>query len=158
MNRCECTPGKYPFFCNRHNCTKTKREHELCSGVNCQEKVSLQYWDAWESGRLGGEFERTRKTEARITESRPSGGSGTELKKLFSRIGIHATPNCKCNKHAAMMDSKGVKWCEENIETIVGWLEEETLRRNLPFLKIAARKIVRISISRAKKKGNRITR
>jgi len=52
-------------------------------------------------------------------------GTGTELKKLLARVGVHTTPNCKCNARAAMMDRLGPGWCRDNRETIIGWLNEE---------------------------------
>jgi hypothetical protein len=57
-----------------------------------------------------------------------TGGTGTELKKILTKIGIKATPNCSCNTRAKIMDEKGADWCENNIDTIVGWLREEIFR------------------------------
>jgi hypothetical protein len=76
---------------------------------------------------------------------------GSELKKLLSRIGIKAKPNCSCNRRAKTMDEKGVDWCEKNIEIIVGWLREEATRRRLPFVDVAGRTIVKMAIARAKR-------
>jgi hypothetical protein len=60
----------------------------------------------------------------------PQNGPGTELKKLLAAwpLRIVATPNCSCNARAAEMDRKGCDWCEENIDTIIGWLREEARR------------------------------
>ena len=82
----------------------------------------------------------------------PSSGVGTELKKLLSKIGIKATPNCSCNKRAALMDTNGIEWCENNIDTIVGWLREEASKRKLPFVDIAGKILVKRAISNAKKR------
>lgn len=87
------------------------------------------------------------------TTSRYSGGPGTELKKLLAKIGIVATPTCRCNSRAAVMDENERKtpgWCEENIDTIVGWLREEAANRGLPFLDAAGRVLVRRAIRNAK--------
>ena len=81
----------------------------------------------------------------------PTSGPGTELKKLLSKIGIKATPNCSCNKRAALMDTNGIEWCENNIDTIVGWLKEEANKRNLPFIDVAGRILVKRAISNARK-------
>lgn len=67
----------------------------------------------------------------------PGYGVGTALKSLLSKIGIVATPNCSCNYRAAEMDRLGLKWCQENRETILGWLKEEADKRKLPFSKTA---------------------
>ena len=76
--------------------------------------------------------------------------AGTALKKLLARIGITATPDCKCNARAAEMDARGCRWCEENIETIVGWLREEATKRRLPFMDAAGMMIVRKAIRSAR--------
>jgi len=81
----------------------------------------------------------------------PPHGPGTELKKLLATVGIAATPNCSCNARAAEMDRQGADWCEENIETIVGWLREEAEKRGLPFLDIAGRLLVKRAIRNARK-------
>ena len=79
------------------------------------------------------------------------GGVGSNLKKLLSRIGITSTPNCSCNARAAMMDTFGIGWCEENLEYLVGFLREEAAKRKLPFIDAAGRALVKMAIKRAKK-------
>ena len=81
-------------------------------------------------------------------------GPGTELKALLKTIGIVAKPNCSCNKRAKIMDEKGCDWCEENIDEIDGWLEEEAKKRNLPYISLAGKTLIRLAIRRARKKGN----
>jgi hypothetical protein len=83
-------------------------------------------------------------------------GPGTELKKLLKSLGIEAKPNCSCNKRALLMDeneSKAPGWCEENIETISGWLAEESKKRGLPYIASAGKLLIRMAIRRAKR-GN----
>lgn len=78
-------------------------------------------------------------------------GVGTELKKLLKMIGITASPTCSCNTRARIMNENGIQWCEENKDTIIGWLEEEANKRNLPFSQIAAKMILNLAIKKAKK-------
>jgi hypothetical protein len=78
-------------------------------------------------------------------------GVGTELKKLLKFIGITASKDCSCNARAKTMNEKGIEWCKDNIDTIVGWLKEEASKRNLPFFAYAARKLVQLAIGRAEK-------
>ena len=88
----------------------------------------------------------------------PDAGPGTELKKLLKMIGITSSPNCKCNAHARKMDENEAKqpgWCEENMDTILGWLEEQAKARKLPFVRMAARQVVRLAIKRANKKASK---
>jgi hypothetical protein len=51
------------------------------------------------------------------------------------------------------MDARGVAWCADNVETIVGWLREESQRRKLPFIAPAARLLVKAAIKNARKAG-----
>jgi hypothetical protein len=76
-------------------------------------------------------------------------GVGTELKTILKIIGITSTPNCSCNAKAKLMNQNGIQWCKDNIDTIVVWLKEEATRRNLPFFTYAAKKLVKLAISRA---------
>lgn len=78
-------------------------------------------------------------------------GPGTELKKLLKRIGITASPNCSCNRRAAEMDARGIEWCEQNVQVIVGWLREEAGKRGLPFVDMAGAAIVKLAIRKAKR-------
>jgi len=81
----------------------------------------------------------------------PTHGPGTELKKLLAKVGITSTPDCSCTARAAEMDRQGVKWCEANIDTIVGWLREQAEARGLPFLDIAGRLLVKRAIANARR-------
>lgn len=81
-------------------------------------------------------------------------GPGTELKALLKTVGIVASPNCSCNKRAAIMDEKGCDWCEENIDQIDGWLAEEAKKRKLPYISLAGRTLIKLAIRRSRKKGN----
>lgn len=83
--------------------------------------------------------------------SPPASGPGAELKKLLSKIGITSSPSCSCNNRAKTMDEKGIQWCEENVETICDWLQEEAAKRKLPFVRLAGKAIINLAIRRAKK-------
>lgn len=84
----------------------------------------------------------------------PTAGPGTELRKLLHQIGIKPMgPRCKCNEHAREMDRGGPDWCEQNMETILDWLEAEAKTRPLVgrlFSRTAARQIVKLAIRRAR--------
>lgn len=90
----------------------------------------------------------TAEQAAAIIEATP--GVGTELKRLLARIGIVATPECKCNKRAMHMNYQGVEWCEANIPEIVGWLREAASDRGLPFMDWVGRRIVLAAIAAEK--------
>ena len=83
-------------------------------------------------------------------ESDPN-GAGSVLSKMLSKIGIKSTPTCSCKRHAITMNQNGNKWCEENIDTIVGWLKEESQKRSLPFMEFPAKMLVSKAINRSKK-------
>lgn len=88
-------------------------------------------------------------------EEIPEGGVGTEVKKILSRIGITASPTCQCNARAKKMDYMGIKWSEENIDAIVGWLRDEAKTRRLPYSDFAGKTLVWYAIKRARKAGAR---
>lgn len=94
---------------------------------------------------------KTKKTvRQRVVYS--SEGPGTELKKFLHRLGIRPTAGCKCNRRALIMDQNGPDWCEENMEKILGWLAEESKRRGFPFVKIAAKALVKRAIRNSRKR------
>jgi hypothetical protein len=78
-----------------------------------------------------------------------SRGPGTELRKMLASIGIHPRgEKCKCNEHAHEMDRQGPDWCEENLESIIDWLEAEAKTRGLVGM-LFNRPTARIAIKRA---------
>jgi hypothetical protein len=92
-----------------------------------------------------------------VTDSRCIGkvsevGPGTELKRMLAAIGIQASGACKCKQRAIAMDAAGPDWCNEHIDEIVGWLEEEAHRRKLPFVRLAAKILVKAAIRSARRK------
>lgn len=78
-------------------------------------------------------------------------GPGTILSGMIATMGIKVTSNCSCKKHAIEMNEKGPEWCEENINTIIGWLKEESNKRGIPFIETAAKLIVNRAINKSKK-------
>lgn len=84
------------------------------------------------------------------------GGPGTELKALLKLVGITSSPNCKCNAHARQMDAWGPDRCEQEMPTILGWLEEQAKARKLPFVRFAAEQTVKMAIRRARKKAAKL--
>lgn len=79
-------------------------------------------------------------------------GPGTLLSGMIKALGIVMTEGCSCRRHAIEMNKKGNDWCEENIDTIVSWLREEAIKRNLPFIDA----IGKLMIKRAIKKSRRL--
>lgn len=78
-------------------------------------------------------------------------GAGSQLKLLLSKLGIKSTENCSCNQRARTMNERGIEWCEQNVNEIVGWLKEEAGRRNLPFLAFPTKLLVQRAIKIAKR-------
>lgn len=85
------------------------------------------------------------------TPTQPSVGPGSELKKLLSRIGITAKPNCSCNARAKRMDELGVEWCRQNINEISSWLREEATKRKLPYSDMVGKALISLAIRKAEK-------
>lgn len=80
---------------------------------------------------------------------------GTELTRLLKRFGFENKPGCKCRDRARIMDVRGVHWCEKHVEEIVDWLEEEAIRRKLPFVRRLGKWIARRAIKNANRKAGR---
>jgi hypothetical protein len=81
----------------------------------------------------------------------PAGGPGTELKKLLSWFNIRSTPDCQCDDRALLMDVLGADECEERLDEIVGWLEEEAAERGLPFIRSLAELAVKQAIRNSRR-------
>ena len=78
-------------------------------------------------------------------------GPGTVLSKMLAKIGIKSTPNCSCRRRAMEMNTRGPDWCAENVDTIVGWLREESEKRKLPFVDFAGRLLIQRAIKVSRK-------
>lgn len=76
---------------------------------------------------------------------------GTVLSKMIKSVGIAMTDSCSCRKHALEMNEKGNDWCEQNIDTIVGWLREEATKRKLPFVDAIGKLMVNRAIKKSRK-------
>lgn len=78
-------------------------------------------------------------------------GPGSILAGMFSAIGIKAGPKCSCKKHAIEMNRNGIEWCENNMDTICGWLEEECKTRRIPYVDSVVRLVVKRAINKSRK-------
>lgn len=76
---------------------------------------------------------------------------GTILSKMIKSVGIQMTDSCSCKRHALEMNEKGNDWCEQNIDTIVGWLRDEAKRRGLPFMDALGKLLVGRAIKKSRK-------
>ena len=83
-------------------------------------------------------------------------GPGTELKKLLGKLGIQVTPDCPCDARAALMDQNGCDWCEQNLDTIVGWMREESARRGVIFIEQGARFLAKRAIAKARRSEDKV--
>lgn len=78
-------------------------------------------------------------------------GPGTVLSKMIKSLGIVMSDSCSCRRHAIEMNTQGNDWCEQNIDTVVGWLREEANRRGLPFVDMIGKLMVGRSIKKSRK-------
>lgn len=94
------------------------------------------------------------RPESPIRPWPPNCGPGTELKRYLKKIGIEATPNCRCNSRALQMDIWGPALCREKIEEILDWLKEESEARQMGHLYVrpAVKIMVYAAIRAAEKK------
>jgi len=49
------------------------------------------------------------------------------------------------------MNTNGPEWCEENMGTILNWLQEESTKRKLPFIRSVAKLMVQRAINRSRR-------
>ena len=81
-------------------------------------------------------------------------GPGTELANLLKWFNIHAKEKgCGCKSMQKKMDKGGPQWCRDHKDEILAHLEKEAKKRNLPFIRIAAEKLVNLAIRRAEKRS-----
>lgn len=78
-------------------------------------------------------------------------GPGTILSQMIKSVGIVMTQGCSCRRHAIEMNTKGNDWCENNVDTIVGWLREEAKNRKLPFMDSVGKMIVNRAVKKSRK-------
>lgn len=86
----------------------------------------------------------------RTMEEDPN-GPGTVLSKMIKSMGIVMSDSCSCRRHAIEMNTKGNDWCEQNIDTVVGWLREEAHRRGLPFVDMVGKLMVGRAVKKSRK-------
>ncbi len=90
------------------------------------------------------------KKKVETSDSNIGEGPGTELKKILSWFAVD-TPSCSCNDRAKTMNAWGVYGCTKNVDIILDWLQEEATNRKLPFIRLVAKQLVLLAISRAEK-------
>lgn len=59
-----------------------------------------------------------------LSHLNPRGGPGTVLKSIIAEFGIHPSPNCSCQKFAALMDWWGPDGCRSRRAEIVAAIKE----------------------------------
>lgn len=84
--------------------------------------------------------------------------TGCQLHKLLHTLGINPVGDCDCISHANEMDERGIDWCRNNFETILGWMREAAKERGIPFIEIAAKLLIKQAISLAEKEIERAIR
>lgn len=125
---------------------------DIAAGIQAQDETFI-----WMDPKAYGAMREKYSVPSDRPPAPPPHGPGTELKALLASVGITATENCACNRRARTMDEMEAKepgWCEQNIETICDWLEEEARKRSLPFVRAAGKMVVRRAIRNYRKKGN----
>jgi hypothetical protein len=86
----------------------------------------------------------------RTLEQDPN-GPGSILTGMISALGIKSTSTCSCRRHALQMNEEGPDWCEQNIDTILNWLKDESQKRSLPYVETVARVMVNRAINKSRK-------
>lgn len=77
--------------------------------------------------------------------------AGSALKSILARLRIRPAAGCGCEDHAMMMDFRGCDWCEQNLDTVVGWLQDGARKFGLPAPAPVARMLVKHAIRKARR-------
>jgi hypothetical protein len=80
----------------------------------------------------------------------PPGGVGSELHHLLALFELLPCAGCQCSARRNYLDAMGPDWCQQHLDTILGWLREEAEKRGLPFVEFAARQLIHLAIRRAR--------
>jgi hypothetical protein len=79
-------------------------------------------------------------------------GPGTHLKNMLKAFGIKAKEKgCGCKSMEKKMNKGGPQWCRDHKAEILDHLAKEAKKRKLPFVRIAAEKVLNLAIRRAEK-------
>jgi len=94
-----------------------------------------------------------------------SDGVGTELHGLIetaNRVAamcttydLSVTDTCSCLRRMVLMNVRGIPWCRDNADTILEWIREECVTRDIPWNTItrtAATRLIAKAIHRAERK------
>lgn len=76
---------------------------------------------------------------------------GTQLSKMIKALGIHMSDSCSCRRHALKMNEMGNDWCEENLDTVLGWIRTEAKNRGLPFVDMVGKVMIKRAIKKSRK-------
>lgn len=115
------------------------------------ENLSLESLEALTKAQLGNDPQTfLQGLFPKTLESDPN-GPGSVLSGMIASLGIKAAPNCSCKRHAIEMNEKGADWCEQNMNTILSWLKEESTKRRLPFVESVARLVVQRAIKTSRR-------
>lgn len=112
---CQC-PSMQAGHCELHKMFKTKRDKEICNGVEVSSEEMDETIRSWE--RKAFSLRSTKPSTDPVLEvGRSVGGPGTELVLIYQKAGV---PPCKsCKDLASKMDKIGIEGCEEKIDQIV---------------------------------------
>lgn len=64
-------------------------------------------------------------------------GAGSMLHANLDSLGIREMPGCGCKAKAKQMDQLGLRWCEQNLDELAGWLVTNAQKRADDVSKIA---------------------
>lgn len=81
-------------------------------------------------------------------------GVGTELTKLYKRIGIRGCD--ACGGKAAEWNARGIPWCEENMQELVDWLTQQAAKSKVSIVAAATRLAIEEPLLAAKIAGLQI--
>jgi len=113
--------------------------------------ISSEFAEGYVRGMMGTNPQKFLQNMYPRTLDDDPNGPGSILSGMLSTIGIKSSENCSCRRHAIEMNKNGPDWCENNIDTILSWLREESEKRKLPFIESIAKMLVKRAIAMSRK-------
>lgn len=141
---------------------RRKYVHRVCPKQAAKRNAgTLEQRVRWLAIAAGADYQQAKFVSLSVSAARvvamsyiasPPGGPGTVLSELLYQVSSElATGLCgTCAGRSAEMDEKGPEWCEQNVQQIVGWLEESAAKAMLPFSAQGATILVNRAIAIAK--------
>lgn len=78
-------------------------------------------------------------------------GFGSKLESIFGML-FRKSTGCRCDDHQAILDLWTPEYVEQNLSTVIDWLQEESANRGIPFSRFWMEKLLKQLLSQHKRR------